>query len=318
MSVSTDPWYLQSRKRQFITGAVLSVIIVSIAFSFLRYQDASRQVVPELQVLPPPVVYKGNGTTPLYDPSKLVFLVETRPIPHLPALFLHMMQIVPPEWQFLFMGSAEAISFMRSKPAILRLESSGRLRIQTIPPEYQVTDRENVSQMFTDIHLYRDIMAPAEHVLVFQPDAIFCTNSEQSLNDYLDWDWIGAPWGAGIQWGGNGGLSLRKISRILQVLEKESRTAGHPELEDLWLTNRMKDLDGAKMPNATISKHFSVESVWDESPMGYHIGWLGVHHPQIWDNEDQVNHILKYCPEVKMILGMKLEMDKPKYVDSSQ
>ncbi|RFU31477.1 hypothetical protein B7463_g4889, partial [Scytalidium lignicola] len=228
-----------------------------------------------------------------------------------------MTRVVPPEWRFMFMGSDEAISFMRSKPAIKRLELSGKLEIRTVPSKYKVTDRESVSQMFTDIGLYKDIMAPAEHVLVFQPDAIICTNSEQNLNDWLHWDWVGAPWGAAIQWGGNGGLSLRNIPKILQVLEKEKRTVGHPELEDLWLTTRVKDLEGAQMPNATISKHFSVESVWDDSPMGYHIGWLGVHHPQIWDNEDQVNHILKYCPEIKMILGMKLEMDKPKYVDPS-
>lgn len=179
------------------------------------------------------------------------------------------------------MGSDEAISFMRSKPAIARLESSGKLEIRTIPSQYTVTDRESVSQMFTDIHLYRDIMSPAEHLLVFQPDAILCTNSEQSLNDWLHWDWVGAPWGATIEWGGNGGLSLRKVSKIVEVLEEQQRTSGNPELEDLWLARRINDLEGSQMPNASISKHFSVESVWDDSPMGYHIGWLGVHHPQV-------------------------------------
>ncbi len=33
--------------------------------------------------------------------------------------------------------------------------------------------------------------------------------------------------------------------------------------------------------------------------------------PQIWDDENQVSHIMKYCPEVKMILGMQLGGDKP-------
>lgn len=81
--------------------------------------------------------------------------------------------------------------------------------------------------------------------------------------------------------GGNGGLSLRKVSRIRMVLEQEQRRKGDGALEDMWLATRLQRLVGSKMPNATISKHFSVESVWDDRPLGYHIGWLGVHHEQV-------------------------------------
>lgn len=135
--------------------------------------------------------------------------------------------------------------------------------------------------MFTDPHLYRDLLAPAEHLLVFQPDSIFCANAPKTLNDFLEWDWIGAPWSKSATYGGNGGLSLRKVSKILQVLQKERREIGSQELEDLWLSNRLTTLPDAKMAVANVSKTFSVESVWDESPLGYHIGWLGVHHEQV-------------------------------------
>jgi hypothetical protein len=40
-------------------------------------------------------------------------------------------------------------------------------------------------------------------------------------------------------------------------------------------------LEGAKLPHAKVSKTFSVEGVWDEKPLGYHVGWLGVHHGQV-------------------------------------
>lgn len=69
------------------------------------------------------------------------------------------------------------------------------------------------------------------------------------------------------------------------------------------------------MANASISKTFSVEGVWDDAPLGYHVGWLGVHHGQLWDDERQVDHVLEYCPEVKMVLGMRLAGDKPKSVE---
>ena len=71
------------------------------------------------------------------------------------------------------------------------------------------------------------------------------------------------------------------MSQILKVLQKQKRPAGDGALEDLWLSSRLNALEGAQMPNANTSKTFSVESVWDDAPLGYHIGWLGVHHEQV-------------------------------------
>ena len=222
-----------------------------------------------------------------------------------------MTAVVPPEWKFKFMGSTEAMQFMHANVMIQRLEESGKLEIMPLPSNYSLSSRETISQMFTDPHLYSQILAPAEHLLVFQPDSIFCANAPKSINDFLDWDWVGAPWSTTATFGGNGGLSLRKVSKIMKVLKKEKRTIDHPELEDLWLCNRLNALPKSRLPAAQISKTFSVEGVYDPSPLGFHVGWLGVHHPQLWGNEENVKHILEYCPEVKMILGMKLDNDKP-------
>lgn len=249
-----------------------------------------------------------------YDPQKLAFMVETRTLPHLPAQFAHMASVIPPEWPLLFMGSPASIAHMRRSRSLTSLEATQRLRFILLPPTYSVQDRESISQMFTDPHLYATLLSPAEHLLVFQPDAIFCVQSEQSLNDYLAWDWVGAPWSANSVWGGNGGLSLRKVSRILDVLRKERRPHMDGALEDLWLAKRLHDLPGSNMPNASVSKHFSVESVWDERPLGYHIGYLGVHHEQIWDVPAQVEHVFEYCPEVSLIMKMEMKGDKPEGV----
>jgi hypothetical protein len=76
---------------------------------------------------------------------------------------------------------------------------------------------------------------------------------------------------------------LRKVSRILKVLATEQRNILDPMSgqEDWWLSSRLMQLQGARTPNADVSRTFSVESVWDEKPLGYHIGWLGVHHEQV-------------------------------------
>jgi hypothetical protein len=124
------------------------------------------------------------------------------------------------------MGSPESIAHMRASTVITRLERSGKLSIDQLPSNYSLSSRETISQMFTDPVLYKTHLSPAESLLVFQPDSIFCANAPTTLNDFLEWDWIGAPWSPQAAHGGNGGLSLRKVSKILQVLEKEQRTTG--------------------------------------------------------------------------------------------
>lgn len=38
---------------------------------------------------------------------------------------------------------------------------------------------------------------PASHVLLFQGDSIICSNSDQHMEDYLKFDFVGAPIGPG-------------------------------------------------------------------------------------------------------------------------
>lgn len=313
--MGTASWHNKAKRAQLMTnGSVVMAIIFIVYFWMPSSRAADEHPLPLINTLSPNQTLIPEISKPKLelDPTKVAFLVETRPLKHLPALYAHMTSIVPPEWKFKVMGSPALTEFMRTSPLIPRLEASGKLEFLPIPSNYSLASRETISQMFTDIHLYRDILAPAENLLVFQPDSIFCANAPKTLNNFLEWDWIGAPWSKTAQYGGNGGLSLRKVSKIIQVLEKQKRTIGDGALEDLWLANRLHALPNNHMPIANISKTFSVESVWDETPLGYHIGWLGVHHEQIWDDPKQVDHVLEYCPEVKIILGMKLGGDKPK------
>lgn len=301
-------WLKQPTQPYSHTKAVPSLITNDPEAISQTYPTLSTTLAPVADTTPTPPPFP-------FDRTKLAFLVETRPLPHLPALYAHMISVVPPEWRFMFMGSNASITHMRNSRVISSHESSGKLEMRMLPTKYSVTSRESISRMFTDPALYSEVLFPAEHLLVFQPDSIFCVNSEQSLNDWLEWDWVGAPWGPNIQSGGNGGLSLRKVSRILKVLETQKRRKGDGALEDLWLAERLQRLEGSHLPNATTSKKFSVESVWDDRPLGYHIGWLGVHHEQIWDTQEQLDHIWEYCPEVKLVLGMSLTGDKPKGVE---
>lgn len=111
-------------------------------------------------------------------------------------------------------------------------------------------------------------------------------------------------------YGGNGGLSLRRVSRMIQVLNFQKRPVGFWELEDLWLVQRIGILPGARMANTTTESHFSVEHVWSDEPMGYHLGSSGALLPVgVWNSRKQREKIWNWCPEIKLILNMRLERE---------
>ncbi|KAI1375930.1 hypothetical protein F4677DRAFT_106237 [Hypoxylon crocopeplum] len=239
---------------------------------------------------------------------------------------LHFISIMPSDWRFLFMGSDSSVSHMNRSAAIREQVATAKLDFTYIPDNVALVSSEDTSQFLSNPWLYK-ALRPAEWLLVFQTDSILCANSPRSVDDYLGYDWVGSPWHTDGTFGGNGGLSLRRVSAILDVLRHSVR-ANDTEAEDVWLAERLNQRPGAKMANGTLSLTFSGEQYagnpkrvtkgesddWRDGfyePMGYHTGSGGTMlHAALWGTLELRKHIWDYCPEVKMVLAM----DDARYV----
>lgn len=94
------------------------------------------------------------------------------------------------------------------------------------------------------------------------------------------------------------------------MLDFQSRDSDS-EPEDEWFGKRISAMPDFKVASGLDSKHFSVEEVYHEAPMGYHLRDGEGHLPTgVWKNSDQRARILKYCPEIAIILPMKLERER--------
>lgn len=261
------------------------------------------------------------------------------------------MSVVPPDWRFNFMGSEESVAFVNTSRTIQERVTAGKLDLTYIPSNMSTGSQEDISTFLTTLWLYEHVLAPAEWLLVFQTDSMLCANSRQSLNNWLDYDWVGAPWHPSGRFGGNGGLSLRRVSAIIEILRYQTREP-NTEPEDVWLSDRLGARPGARLANGTISLTFSAElnpgpseklssskkkpgikgkpadplkagelvkglDDWREGfyePMGYHTGHSGTTlHSPIWGTPALRKHIWDYCPEVKLTL----RMDAAKFVPGS-
>ncbi|KAK3322391.1 hypothetical protein B0H66DRAFT_574602 [Apodospora peruviana] len=193
-----------------------------------------------------------------FNETKVALLIENRPFPILAPLMLHFISVVPPDWRFRFMGSLESVEAINKSVAIQEHVAAGKLDLTYIPSNMTTGSQEEISRFLTTLWLYERVLQPAEHLLIFQTDSILCANSRQTLNDFLEYDWVGAPWDPNGQYGGNGGLSLRKVSTIIDILRHQQRRDGS-DPEDVWLTDRLAHRHGAKLANGTVSAGFSGE-----------------------------------------------------------
>ncbi|PBP20505.1 hypothetical protein BUE80_DR008636 [Diplocarpon rosae] len=343
--VKTGVWagWAKTTRRWRAGGAVLMSFIL--AFALLRPSIPETPSLPQL-----PSVHIDYGTAGPMSPfnsSKVALLIENRVNPILAPLMLHFMSVVPPDWRFRFMGSLESVEHLNTSRAIRNQVASGKLDLTYIPANMTTGSQEEISRFLTTLWLYDTVLQPAEWLLVFQTDSMLCANSRQSLNSWLDYDWVGAPWNPNGRFGGNGGLSLRRVSSIIHVLQNQQRPP-NSEPEDVWLVDRLGHRPGSKLANGTMSLTFSGEMYggtgekvgtdkkkggsnkwnghkqagelvkgiddWRDGfyePMGYHTGGSGeTLHGGIWGTPAMRKHIWGYCPEVKMML----KMDAAKYV----
>ncbi|TVY56132.1 hypothetical protein LCER1_G002071 [Lachnellula cervina] len=253
-------WHKTTRRVR-VAGAILLLCIL--CFFFLRPSIPDHPSLPTM----PSISLEYNTqttsrpTTPQnspYNASKVALMIENRANPILAPLMLHFMSVVPPDWRFRFMGSLESVAFLNASRSIRNHIAAGKLDLTYIPANMTTGSQEEISAFLTTLWLYEVVLQPAEWLLIFQTDSMLCANSRQSLDSWLDYDWVGAPWNPNGRFGGNGGLSLRRVSSIIDVLRNQERRPGS-EPEDVWLTDRLGHRPGAKLANGTASLTFSGE-----------------------------------------------------------
>ena len=111
---------------------------------------------------------------------------------------------------------------------------------------------------------------PTEIFLIFQTDTIICNEYKSNINNYLEYDYVGAPWKHLKMKVGNGGLSLRRKSKMLEIIDncpyKDKLN------EDLYFTQECPEID-RNIPIWQDATHFSVETVYEDKSFGVHKPW---------------------------------------------
>jgi hypothetical protein len=136
----------------------------------------------------------------------------------------------------------------------------------------------------------------AEKVIVFSGNGAFCANSNSKWQDFLEYDYVGVPWGRYYGQGGDGSShSFRKKSAMLRILNDHSPLAemDTPDFQ-FFVKYLLSDEGQFKIADKNTTYAFGGVTDPESSP-------LVISGPQAHLNWTTRDALLGVCPELKVI-----------------
>ena len=243
--------------------------------TYERFVNLTRPVVETWSIF-------GSDANSKY-PNKAVVFVEGREHPWSDYALRVARRYTGDDWMFYLIGP----------PALCRIWSrqynGPMVRIVSLPQEFgDLSDYpDQINRLYKSKFLWENVLQ-SEHVLFMQSDSLLLRHG---IEDFFAYDFVGSPifpesFPAKSWWylcvkhqncGGNGGLSLRRRSAMLDALRRcKTNELPFDESEvdeDVWFSSCMAEL-GKNMPHPVSANRFSVGSTCHvDAPLGFHKLW---------------------------------------------
>ena len=171
------------------------------------------------------------------------------------------------DWSIILFHGNTNIEYAQNIVKLLDEKYSNRVKLVHLNIN-NLTGRE-YSRVFMTKMLYYYI--PTETCLVFQTDSMIIPENKDRISEFLQYDYVGAPWKwASIHPVGNGGLSLRKKSKMLEIIKHKGYTKHN---EDVYFSHNIPNTIRYNVPTGSEACKFSVETIFYDSPFGIHNCW---------------------------------------------
>lgn len=141
-----------------------------------------------------------------------------------------------------------------------KLDHSDRLKVLNIG--IKNLSQSDYSKLLVTKSFYDNI--PTEMFLIFQTDSMIFSQYKEYIYIYMSYDYVGAPWMNRDV--GNGGLSLRRKSRMLEIIDRGAPLMYNEDGYFAWSYPINK-------PSFELAKFFSIETVFNEISFGVHNAW---------------------------------------------
>ncbi len=172
---------------------------------------------------------------------------------------------------------------------IVKLKDNISQEIEVINLEEFKINRNSYNNLLYELTFWEKIKC--EKVLIYQSDTFIFKKFD---NSFLDWDYIGSPWGPSKHsrvlfencknmntpiYLGNGGLSLRTVSAMKKILNQQSKNKESIKFnktdcdylwEDAFFSYYINISEEFKLSPVEVAKKFSFEHIYFDDTFGCH------------------------------------------------
>lgn len=231
-------------------------------------------------------------------------IIEPRKHNALPFVLKNFTENLGDEWNFIIYYGNKNKDYINN--IIKEFPLSTQKRITIIPLNIDNLSVAQYSTLFYCPAFYNNI--PTDTFLIFQTDSIILKENKHKIYDFIDYDYVGAPWSSKIghlsKMGvGNGGLSLRKKKKMQELLSYKQNVIQNDKYgkyiaEDQFFNGYYTPQVQVWKPSVTQAMNFSVETMFNETPFGVHKCWN-------WLAPDELIYMINKYPDIKKLAGLQ-------------
>jgi hypothetical protein len=211
-------------------------------------------------------------------------IVEPRKHKALEFVLRNACECLSNDWGIVLFHGTKNIDY--SKTIVDTLNTTFHNRISTVNLEVDNLDQMEYSKLFATKSILYDFI-PTELFLVFQTDSMIFKEYTFLLEEFLEYDYVGSPWlitayvpTKECHFIGNGGFSLRRKSKMLEIIEHTDWNTIDSfiyKMEDIFFSKYNPSIPLEK-PNHLKARTFCVDEVFSDVSFACHKPWVHNHY----------------------------------------
>lgn len=210
-------------------------------------------------------------------------IIEPRRHPALQFVLKNFLENLDERWNFLVFHGTENEQWLRDMLETHFIFYKDRICLKSLGVD-NITWKE-YNKLYSTAAFIEQI--PTDHFLTFQVDTMICPSEKNIIYDFINYDYVGAPWlksknNSPIIYCdkykvaydgkvGNGGLSLRRKSKLLEIINNFPYKDDMPEDGYYCVYNHIVNLNRPSYKDAQL---FSMETTFSPRCFGLHKAWL--------------------------------------------
>jgi hypothetical protein len=192
------------------------------------------------------------------------------------------------EWNIIFFHGSNNEDYVKN---IIYKNDLFKDRVKLVNLNIDNLDIIEYSKLFATKSIIYDHIS-SDIFLVFQTDSIIFKKNKDIINDFLEYDYVGAPWiitaytfTKNCSYIGNGGFSLRRKSKMLEIIDKVEWNKANTFCdkyynniyEDLYFSTNYDNIIVNK-PEYNKALTFCVDEAYNEVTFACHKPWVHSHY----------------------------------------